>query len=87
MAAAVGALMECAKKVASSMKTLQKKCGAVPSSQSAVSIDIADIEKLLVAELPISLKCKETFSECPDEVFSFSDHFIIVQGAEPNPSN
>ena len=83
---AADALLECARKVATSMTTLQKKFGAVPFSQSAVSIDIADMEKLLVAELPVSLKCKKTFSECPDEVFRCSDQFIIVQGAEPNRS-
>ena len=76
--------MKCAKKVTFGMKPLQKKFGAVPFSKSAVSFDIAEMEKLLVAELPISLKCKETFSESSEEVFSFSDRFIIVQGAEPN---
>ena len=83
---AVDALLECARKVTTNLKTLQKKFGTVPFSQSAVSIDIADMEKLLVAELPISLKCKETLSESSEDVFRFRDRFIIVQAAEPNPS-
>ena len=83
---AVDALLECARKVTTNLKTLQTKFGTVPFSQSAVSIDIADMEKLLVAELPISLKCKETLSESSKDVFRFRDRFIIVQAAEPNPS-
>ena len=65
---AVDALLECARKVTTNLKTLQKKFGTVPFSQSAVSIDIADMEKLLVAELPISLKCKETLSESSEDL-------------------
>ena len=80
--------MECARKVTTSLKTLQKKFCAVPVSQFAVPIDIADMEsqKLLVVELPISLKIKETLSESSEDVFRFRDRFIIVQAAEPNPS-
>ena len=34
----------------------------VPFSHSVVAADLADIEKHLVAELPVSLRCKECLS-------------------------
>ena len=75
--------MECAKKVASGMEALQKKFGAVPFTvpfsekpefESAVSFDIAEMEELLVAELPISLQCKGSITGSPEEVARSDPH-------------
>ena len=35
----------------------------VPFSHSVVATDLAEIEKHLVAELPVSLRCKEILSD------------------------
>ena len=58
------ALMQCSK-VSAGVKQLHEEFAAlkVPFSHSVVVTDLADIEKHLVAELPVSLRCKECRSD------------------------
>jgi len=56
------ALMQCTD-VSTSVRELHKEFSLVPFSHCAVATDLAIIEKQLVAELPVSLMCKESISE------------------------
>ena len=75
-------LMLCSE-VSSGVKQLHEEFAAleVPFSHSVVATDLADIEKHLVAELPVSLRCKECLSDNGNssEIFYFSQSsFLIV---------
>jgi len=56
------ALMQCTD-VSTSIKELHEEFSPVPFSHCVVATDLAVIEKHLVAELPVSLKCKESISD------------------------
>jgi len=46
--------------VSTNIKQLDEEFSLVPLSHCAVATDLAVIEKHLVAELPVSIKCKES---------------------------
>ena len=67
--------------VFTSVEELHEQFSVVPFSQSVVAIDLEDVEKHLVAELPVSIRCKESLSDYGNrsEIFYFSNSsFLIV---------
>ena len=60
--------------VSTNIKKLHEEFSLVPLSHCAVATDLAVIEKQLVVELPISIKCKESISDyygTRSEIFSY----------------
>ena len=60
--------------VSTSVEELHDEFSAVPFSRSVVATDLAEIEKHLIAELPVSIKCKESISDyygTRSELFSY----------------
>ena len=51
----------------------------IPFSHSDVATDLAEIEKHLVAELPVSHRCKENISdsESSSEIFCLASHAYL----------
>ena len=75
--------MKCAD-VTTSMRELHKDMGGTEQFfHSAVAADLVQIELLLLAELPVSLRVKETlFSELSD-VFRFNQSNFLIVSANP----
>jgi len=49
--------------VSTGIEELHDEFSVVPFSHSVVATDLAEIEKHLIAELPVSIKCKESISD------------------------
>ena len=75
--------MQCAE-VSTPMQQLHQEMGGTEQFlQSAVAADLVQIEQHLVAELPVSLRVKETpFSELSD-VFRFNASDFLIVSANP----
>ena len=80
------ALMQCTD-VSTSVKELHEEFSLVPFSHCVVATDLAEIENHLVAELPVSIRCKEILSEYygnSSEIFYFNESsFLIVSSRSP----
>ena len=76
-------LMKCAE-VTTTMQQLHAEMGGTEQFlQSAVAADLVQIEQHLIAELPVSLRVKETpFSELSD-VFRFNASDFLIVSANP----
>ena len=74
--------------VSTSIKELHEEFSAVPFSHSAVATDLAEIEKHLVAELPVSMRCKEIISEYygnSSEIFYFNQSSFVIVSSFADP--
>ena len=74
---ALGALMQCLR-ASDSVERLQEEFCEVHSSQSAAAADLAEIEKHLAAELPVSHRCNERCSESSSEIVMFNHSDFII---------
>jgi len=74
--------------VTTSIKELHEEFSLVPFSHCAVATDLAVIEKHLVAELPVSMRCKEIISDYygnSSEILLASQAFLLIQADPFNP--